>query len=407
MENNKKCEAETKMAENCEKCGVKTKMADQNGEISLLMLNEYCLMNILEFLDLSDFVNLDKTCTVLRDIGARVCALKFKGIEVEFVVKDYVGEYMTKQDFCNVLSVIGKSISSVKMLYANQCNLDIIRENCINLESLDLSYSSKKRGKLQVQDFRNLTELKLFGEIINTNDLENCFANNPDIEKLVCQFEEDLKLLQLLEMLPKLEHLELKDMHCRSYLNPQLQHLLRLDQLTKFTYQSWDQCNQLLAELAKKSNLVQLNIHMDLNVDTFDILKEFRNLKSLSITTNSSLHVSIPETTVFPPKLESIIFTGFIITCSNFFSIVKQLKFLQQLNYQVYGDRLGNCKFLNQNCMLLDHLTFIIIFSAIRFFDSEEISRIVDELKVELAHRKLRIICNYKNMEDKPQVSNY
>lgn len=48
------------------------------GETTLLILNDYCLMNIFEFLELDDFVNLHKTCHRLRDVSAIVCALKYK-----------------------------------------------------------------------------------------------------------------------------------------------------------------------------------------------------------------------------------------------------------------------------------------------------------------------------------------
>lgn len=126
-----------------------------------------------------------------------------------------------------------------------------------------------------------------------------------------------------------------------------------LTNLTKFSFSTHDNCNQLLLELAETLNLVELGINMPCNVDTFPIFKFFPNLKVLSM--HSRLHPAglchVPETTVFPPMLKRIEFDDITISCNVFLSIVKQLTILEEFDLGrgmifCYNDK---CKFFKQN----------------------------------------------------------
>lgn len=51
---------------------------------SISMLNEYCLINIFQLLELQDFVNLAKTCARMLEI-ARGCGRKLESIDLTAV----------------------------------------------------------------------------------------------------------------------------------------------------------------------------------------------------------------------------------------------------------------------------------------------------------------------------------
>lgn len=303
-------------------------------EISLLILNDDCLRKIFEFLSLLDFVHLAKTCDRLRNVADSVH--KFKKIEVLNVIgnNSIDNALCSHEKFADILSVCGRHILSVSIWDGNDFILDTIRDNCEKLNSMELTYFS---GPLALQDFKNLKELKVScirvqkcTDTALIDELLRYFESNPNIESFEDHtgYKSDGDVMKLLQMLPKL-----KSLHLSLHINQCLQSILNLNHLTKLSFRSFHICNKLLMELSTKTTLVELEISMVIDEDTFAIIQFFRNLEVLSILTMMQLNwPHIPENTVFPPKLKQIKLFKIFISYSTFVSTVKQLKFLEEFD---------------------------------------------------------------------------
>lgn len=324
------------------------------GERStLLILNDYCLMKIFEYVELTDYVNLYKTCHRLRDVCDIVCSKKYKKIELGTRNYDnYSNKKISKQEFSDALSVIGRHVLAIEIGQARQVILDIIVENCKNLKSLKMW-----RGKsaLKLQKFRNLKEFRMVScpkrAMMNTAEWRSFITNNPELESLECTqcYEEDI--MELMKLLPALKRLHfIYGTSADFHLTQACQNVLNLDGLTKLVFFSDMNCNQILIELAKKMNLVELDVLMDFNAESLQIIKTFRDLEVLSI---SNFYVAFQAewflgASVFPPKLKCIKIDGIKMSCTTFLSIVKRLKFLDEFDLKnsgvfLDGDR---CKLL-------------------------------------------------------------
>lgn len=143
---------------------------------SLLMLNDYCLMQIFKFLD---YVNLAKTCDRLQDIANRSRVHKFKRIEISVVSISPIERETKGEEFADILSVIGRHILSFQIFNGNGFIIDQIRDKCRNVNSLELVYFGESP---QSHNFGNLKELKICGQCLTIDALKNIFQNNHDIE---------------------------------------------------------------------------------------------------------------------------------------------------------------------------------------------------------------------------------
>lgn len=324
-------------------------------EVSLLMLNNDCLMKIFQILELMDFVNLAKACIRLQEVADETFVPKCKEIEiqVEYYCKHCSIDKClnearersqnTKEEFADIISVIGPHVLSVRMYDGNDFILEIIKDYCKKVNSLKFH---RYDNPPHLEDFKSLKELKLYGPKLCNNALKNYFTNNPDIESLgYCEVDEDF--LKLLTLLPKLKTLELEWSRVSDSINPnQIKHLLHLYYLRKFEFRCESNCNQFLNELATKLNLTDLKFNMNTDDDTFDIIKSFQNLEVLSICHEGS-DGQIPENATFPSKLKRIeLFTP--MKCSSLVTIIKQLKFLEEVELE--GIMIDiECLFLYQN----------------------------------------------------------
>lgn len=301
-------------------------------EPSLLILNDDCLMEIFQRLDVLDFANLAKTCVRLRYVADIVHVHHFKEIGV---YKKYDG--LSREEFSDILSVIGIHLLSIEIYYQNDFLLETIRNNCTNLRTLKLVLDTRPPLRLpQLQDFRNLKEVE-FGTCwtMCINETRNFFASNPDIETVSYYYkdidiDQDENFMKSLQLLPKL-----KSLHVNRKLSKNiLQQILHLSGLTKLSFRVKENCNDFLMELAAKLDLVELSIWSNIDDETFDIIKSFRNLENLSVMSD---HVYIlNKINIFPPKLKCINFGSINMHCNTFLSIVKQLKFLEELQLD-YG----------------------------------------------------------------------
>ena len=303
----------------------------------LFVLNDDCFINIFQYLSFEDLINVHRTCTVLRDVGDRVCGRKFKRVTVERSAKG-----ISKNEFSDILSTIGESILSIKLCDANRLMFDTVRRECTNLNSLEL-WNCKEPH--QLQSFQNLIALFVNDFELNIDDMKKFFEKNPNLERFSydCSYSEHF--YELLSMLPNLRSLQISNMsHC-VHQNQHFQQLLRVGGLTTFSFHSEDDnCDRLLIELGKHLvNLVTLNIVIRFNEETFAALKAFRNLERLSLDQLSYDEVQIPVNTIFPSKLKRIDISRVNLTFNSFLSIVKQLKFLAVFNIGC-TDNLDICK---------------------------------------------------------------
>lgn len=140
---------------------------------SLLILNDDCLIAILTFLRLDDYVNLAKTCWRLLCVAQGY--KKYRHISSDDVS-------YTVEEFSNILSVIGEHVESTNIASKYGAFHKTIAENCPNLKRVQLI--NPNRGSLP---FRNLKELTVLYDVrITTDDWINFFKNNPGIENLEC-----------------------------------------------------------------------------------------------------------------------------------------------------------------------------------------------------------------------------
>lgn len=319
-------------------------MDQKTAAMSLLSLNEYCLLDIFKFLKLPDLVNLGKTCEQLKSIGARVCAQQFQKIEVQI----YKNKGMNKKEFSNTLSVIGEHISSMSVDGANQIILQLIKDKCKNIKSIEL-WNCK--GPVELQCFQSLKEIKLNSVEISMNQLKRCFAKNSELESLEYDCTNGEDVLELVERLPKLQSLHLDNVSHSLHLN---QHLHCLDGLAKFSFYSLDNCNQLLTKLTENTKLKNLQVWMPLDTDTFGIIKSFPSLEVLAMHQFGE-NEHLPENTVFSPTLRSVKMTGVKMSCKALLSAVKQLKSLDEFNLG-YRHDLDKCKLLKEKFFVLQSL---------------------------------------------------
>lgn len=298
---------------------------------TLLQLKNDCLRHIFKFLELRGFVSLAQTNSRLLHIASNMNVHRFHHIRI--VLSNIHGS----EQFFDMLEVIGENILSIQIerLLTDEHFLILksVREQCKNLTSMTLRMCEKA---INLVDFRNLKELKFFQVKINSNELKNYFTINQNIESIAWDFS-GKDFMDLLKMLPKLNSLSLL-----SFMHPyQLQyHLLGLFGLTKLSFLSTGNCDNLLIELANKFKLVELSFRSDANVRTYHIIQSFGDLESLSTELKC-----FPK--IFPPSLKRIEFKNMDVTCSALLSLMNQLRFMEEfylINGVILWD-LDDCKF--------------------------------------------------------------
>lgn len=354
---------------------------------SMLTLDDNCLMHILKFLELRDLVNLAATCVRLRD----VCPLASSNKKFEEICIDVerfplnrsnsrgncnrvscsnnksskrnlsfhpnrnhsdYGLQQVKANLLNVWSIIGSHVLKIEVDSGHSIILQSIRENCKNLTSIELRNFD---GQIPIKDFRNLKELKM--DFSNNNDsmsikeLRSCYASNTDLECIEYERLTNVNFIGLLEMWPKLKSLHLGYLYSSFHRTTQFHHLLRLKGLTKFSFRSSENCDELLNQLSKHLNLTELRIEMIVHEDTFNIVRSFLNLEVLSMESPNGIwdESLILESLTFPQKLKRINLIGIKMSSKAFLSIVRQLQFLEEFDFdhgQIFCE-LDKCKRLH------------------------------------------------------------
>lgn len=324
-----------------------------DSEPTLLILKDDCLIKIFRLLEWGDFINVHNTCRRLRNVCTAISALQCKTIIVYNMGLD--GECYTaisKQEFVHNLSVIETHVLTVEITNPNRFIIETISDRCKNVTSLSLF---GHEYPFQLNGFRNLKKLELATDAgklpMNIEILKSCFENNQGLEfvDIECWLNVDslMGVMETLTLLPKLKTLVLPHYDFFN-VNDNIQHLLRLNCLTKLTFYSSENCIQLLIQLSKNLNLKELIIYTNWDNDTYRILKSFLNVEFLSLFRLGDMSEisGILDATEFPPKLKQLTICEIRLSCATFLSIVKQLKFLKEftiINGDIFSDR-NKCK---------------------------------------------------------------
>lgn len=199
------------------------------NENESLILNDDCIMQIFDRLSIVDYSNFAYTCRRLRDVSRDYSARKHKKIEVNSA--SALDNTISRQEFLNVLSVIGPNVLEVKTNNSNDFMLKSVKVECANLESVDVNYGLKPER----MGFQNLKQLKLkIDKSIDNIDWKYFFASNPELEVLDYDYYSVYQygFMELLINLPKLHNLGLPNFP--RYLNRSIdfQPLLQLTGLT-------------------------------------------------------------------------------------------------------------------------------------------------------------------------------
>lgn len=137
--------------------------------------------------------------------------------------------------------------------------------------------------------------------------------------------------MALMPLLPKLKILWLGLLPRHFHLHADFQHLLGLSGLTRLVISSRYNCNEILMELAKRLQLVELCIWMNFDANSFEIIKAFDNLEVLSIGYRRNWQENwFASPSIFSPKLKQMRVYNLRISCTAFLKLAKQLKFLEK-----------------------------------------------------------------------------
>lgn len=299
-------------------------------EPSMLMLNDASLIHIFKHLRLLDYLSLAKTCHRLKDIARKAKVFNHARVSIEHYPSCSLKKVRkSKEELRKVLQLIGGHVVTIEISFGNGTILETVRNCCNNLNSKFLYGFAQFPS---IQDFRNITELKMrcCGNrmVSHNNQLENYFASNRNIE--VLEYDRaDEAFLKSLQLLPKLNSLDI--MWTSDWIDPnQIEYLRKLKHLTRLSF--WcKNCNDFLIQLATISSLVELKLTVDFTTETFDVLKSFQNLEILSLANLSEYH-TLSEDTVFPSELKRIRLLNITMYNTTLFSMVKHLKLLEEID---------------------------------------------------------------------------
>jgi len=332
-----------------------TKTQTMNENESLLVLNDYCLMEIFQRLTFVDYTNLAYTCRRLRDVARYFNSPNHKKIKIGVTSKQDKVDNMSEQELSKMLSVIGDHVSEVEVYYGHiPVRLKLIQQKCKNLKSISLFGDNVPQS---LEHFQNLKRLKVnIDNDISINQWKNIIASNPALEELYFYGDGDYEdgLMALLTQLPKLQSLGLPLIPPSFHQKPDFQQFLQLSGLTKLSLRSYYNLNGILVDVAKSMNLVKLYIRMKFDGESIGIIKSFQNLKVLSIHHWEDWNNDwFSNATDFPPRLQRLKIEDSEISCRYFLKVLQHLELLKEFDLD-YGQILwdDSSKLIYPNCVM-------------------------------------------------------
>lgn len=277
---------------------------------SFTELNEYCLLEIAEYLDLFDVVNLSNTCRSFKEFACSRLFKKYTGLTIDRKMLKKGYGWINK-----VLSCVGPYVTSLS------CNLEDLRishefwsaidRHCSALFDVTINRWTERKPinfhvfecfdmvimltmtgcKLHEKSvffthFSNLYSLSL-EDSAKASDLKMLLHRNPQLMTLNFKYDESIDPeydmdMRWLRMVPELT--ELRTDLCRE---DEYAELVNAVSLTMLQLDCNDQnINDLLRPLAKKNTLQHLELmYVKFDGRTSDILKQFTKLEKLFINT--------------------------------------------------------------------------------------------------------------------------
>lgn len=330
-------------AKNISECGL--------AAASRFPLNFDCVYEIFHRLGIDECMNLAEAYDGMQSVADWIFKTKFNKITIDFE---------KRMDIDRILYHIGPFVQSLKLVlfdkfWYTEEDLFKIQETCTELKCLELMGFDGRdveenpfngvSDNLEVltlfhcylaedddffNGFTNLKSLNIVGCTgISNIALQKCFQNNQRITSFVCD-NQNLNYSELLQLLPNLEQLGLHydsrrmDLSVLSILKSPIR------SLTLHCHNGNVNVNNLVSELAFKKDLEELelnNVFADGN--TFEIIKSFRQLQRLAITTRSCKFTSTNE---LPHKLKTLKLGGFHISQRQIVSLIEQRKHLENIH---------------------------------------------------------------------------
>lgn len=198
-----------------------------------------------------------------------------------------------------------------------------------NLEMLTLAHCYLGNDEDILDSFTNLVSFNIvWCSDISSIAVQKCFQNNKGITSFVCD-STDLECSELVQQLPNLERLGL------NYANREmdLSFIAKLKSLRSLRLHCNNEnmnMNTLLSDLAGKIDLKELEI-INVSVDekTLEILKSFKTLQRLSITT---FDYNLTSSNVLPLSLKTLELEGFRISVPQIVSLIEQREHLEDIH---------------------------------------------------------------------------
>lgn len=377
MENNKNLSQKRKLRSSSKATvSKKLRLVDDSDNLSLLILNDDCLLHVFGYLDLMDVLNTSEVCERLEKVATdhykRVKFFKWKGLGdtpnhlakkifpkigrylVELVI---YGLYSDQNNYSDFIAAVRNNCTNLKCVKFLSCLVDRLWIDCL------ASYHSLERVTFQssicsYNSFPVMRELKEF-------NLQNCYhlnenmlksvLNNAHIENLTLEYQRS-PISPNFDLAPIIKMSSLKSICLYIYQDTvhQLDSLLQLNGLLKLKITAKNEklnVDEFFAKMAEKGTLKELEISnlrigkktfvalsamklKLLNIDGPEIIDSQMNLKSICRTLSNMTSLENLTLSIYDRDFDMLFMEDILL-------LIEQLRLLELLNIYhldcVYG----------------------------------------------------------------------
>ncbi|XP_063701048.1 uncharacterized protein LOC134831283 [Culicoides brevitarsis] len=256
--------------------------------LTLLDLNDDCLLHILKFFSLLELIKIRGTSNRLDNL-LRQCRHKYANLNFMDSHQEYY--YGSPNTFHDVLRFLGPTIKSIKISSRNNSrDISWIEQFCVNLETLEFNYLN----------FENDTEFDKFTAIISNlrsltiysnkkknfnNYFGNQVVNAPKLEEL--RITCDFNWCNMGKFFKNIKSLKSFSFHIRAKMKPKfclefLKHNLQLMNL-EISYFSVENGPDLVNFIANELKGIESLKFYAGDVTNLELLADLPNLKKLSV----------------------------------------------------------------------------------------------------------------------------
>jgi hypothetical protein len=374
---------------------LEVEMEVQNAE-ETFPLNYDCAYELFQWIGFNECMNLTEACADLKPIAEWIYKRKFNKLTFDFGqpidrILHHAGPTaksltLTLNKFGYTesdLISIGDTCKQLRCLTLNGFDSQTVANNPFvnfaneELEVLTLNQCSFANDIGFFDAYKNLKCVNLF-KCRNITAIKRCFENNSGVYSFTCNYDYFVFPKSVVKLLPNLERLSLR-------YNAQVMKLEMLSKLPSLRRLSLlcggDNVNDVLAALLKSNCLEELVLEdVEIDENTFPLIKSLHHLKLLSVTSSSC---PFPASTELPAKLKTLKLGGFRIRNGDIASTVKQLVHLEAIN-------LEDCELWRNSFWISD-------------FDWM-VDLINEDLIGEQTHRQLHVVVN-SEYDQSPKIS--